>query len=143
MSSSRELFVGITPLISVFDMIESLTFYHELLGFQVVSASPEVETPEGRFSHWMWLRLGSADLMLNTLYDSGERPIEPVSTRIVAHGDTCLYIGCSEIDAAYEMLTARGLIATPPKVAPYGLKHFSAIDPDGYAIVFQEVGRND
>jgi len=63
-STSAQLFVGLTPLIGVFDMPQSLAFYRDLLGFEVVTASPEVETTEGRFSHWMWLRLGAANLML-------------------------------------------------------------------------------
>jgi catechol 2,3-dioxygenase-like lactoylglutathione lyase family enzyme len=73
--------LGLTPLIGVFDMPKSLAFYRDLIGFEVVSASPEVETREGRFSHWMWLRFGAADLMLNTQYDSNERPERPPPTR--------------------------------------------------------------
>ena len=45
--------LGLTPLLGVFDMTESLSFYRYTLGFTVVSASPEVETLEGRFSHWV------------------------------------------------------------------------------------------
>ena len=67
--------LGLTPLIGVFDMPRALAFYLDVLGFTVVSASPEVETAEGRFSHWMWLRFGGAEIMLNTLYDSNERPM--------------------------------------------------------------------
>jgi glyoxylase I family protein len=69
--------LGLTPLIGVFDMPTALAFYRDLLGFTVVSASPEVETAEGRFSHWMWLRFGQAEIMLNTQYDSNERPTRP------------------------------------------------------------------
>jgi glyoxylase I family protein len=50
--------LGLTPLIGVFDMPRAVAFYRDALGFAVVSASPEVETAEGRFSHWMWLRFG-------------------------------------------------------------------------------------
>lgn len=128
--------LGLTPLIGVFDMPRSLAFYRDLLGFSVVSASPEVETNEGRFSHWMWLRFGGADLMLNTQYDSNERPLEePGKT----HKDAVFYIHCSNVELAYEEVTGRGLKAERPKMAPYGLKLFSAEDPDGYTIVFQEV----
>ena len=38
--------LGLTPLISVFDMPRALAFYRDVLGFAVVSASPEVETAE-------------------------------------------------------------------------------------------------
>jgi glyoxylase I family protein len=139
MNSNALMFVGLTPLICIFDMPKALAFYRDVLGFEVVLASPVVKTPEGQFSHWMWLRLGAAELMLNTQYDTGERPEHPVATRLLAHGDTCFYIGCSDIDTAYERLSLRGLKADPPKVAPYGLKNFSVKDPDGYGVVFQEV----
>lgn len=128
--------LGLTPLIGVFDMPTALAFYRDILGFTVISASPEVETTEGRFSHWMWLRFGKADIMLNTLYDSNERPLEPPPK---TPKDTVFYIGCSDIDLAYQELTHRGLQSEPPKLAPYGLKLFSTQDPDGYTIVFQEV----
>ena len=129
---------GLTPLIGVFDMSKALAFYRDLLGFEVVSASPVVETAEGRFSHWMWLRLGAAELMLNTLYDSDERPAEPVPARSAGHGDLTLYIGCADVDAAYATLTGKGLKADAPTVAPYGLKLFSTTNPDGYVVVFQQ-----
>ncbi len=128
--------LGLTPLIGVFDMTTALAFYRDLLGFSVVSASPEVETAEGRFSHWMWLRFGEAEIMLNTIYDSNERPAQPPEKR---SKDAAFYIGCSDIDLAYQELMNRGLKTDPPKVAPYGLKLFSVEDPDGYTIVFQEV----
>ena len=110
--------LGLTPLIGVFDMPTSLAFYRDVLGFIVVSASPEVETAEGRFSHWMWLRFGEAEIMLNTQYDSNERPAEAPEKR---SKDTVFYIGCSDVELAYRELTDRGLKAKPPKVAPYGL----------------------
>jgi glyoxylase I family protein len=129
--------LGLTPLIGVFDMTKSLAFYRDLLGFEVVSASPEVETAEGRFSHWMWLRCGAAELMLNTQYDSNERPERPVET--TGRGYACFYIGCPDVDVAYKQLAGRGLKADPPAMAAYGLRAFSVQDPDGYTIVFQEV----
>ncbi len=138
MNSDAALFAGLTPLIAVFDMPRALAFYRDTLGFEVVAASPVIDTPEGRFSHWMWLRLGAAELMLNTQYDSGERPERPDATHLAAHGDTSLYIGCSDIDTAYQALTGRGLQADPPRLAPYGLRYFSVKDPDGYTLVFQQ-----
>jgi len=128
--------LGLTPLIGVFDMPRSLAFYRDLLGFSVVFASPEVETAEGRFSHYMWLRFGGAEIMLNTLYDSNERPLEPPEK---TPKEAAFYIGCADVDLAYKELTQRGLNADPPTMAGYGLKLFSVQDPDGYTVVFQEV----
>jgi uncharacterized glyoxalase superfamily protein PhnB len=120
-------------------MPRALAFYRDVLGFEIVAASPEVETREGRFSHWVWLRGGAAEVMLNTQYDSDERPDQADPQRDAAHRDVTLYLACADIDEAYRELTYRGLKAPPPRTAPYGLRLFSVVDPDGYEVVFQEV----
>lgn len=128
---------GQVPLLQVFDMPTSLRFYCDILGFAVVQDSGERDTPEGRFAHWTWLRNGGADIMLNTAYDEGERPPAPDPARQAAHADVCLYIGCSDVDAAYADL-ARRLPGTPaPVTAPYGLRQLTLTDPDGYLVCLQ------
>lgn len=128
---------GLVPLIQVFDMPAALAFYRDGLGFEVEMASPEVETPEGHFSHWMMLKSGHARLMLNTAYDSGERPREPDPARAAAHGDTILYIGCEDVEAVSAELDAKGIAHEAPHTTPYGMRQLSLADPDGYRIVFQ------
>jgi catechol 2,3-dioxygenase-like lactoylglutathione lyase family enzyme len=66
--------IGQTPYLEVFDMTASVAFYRGLLGYEVVFASPEVETKEGRFSHFVILRRDKVEIMLNTAYDSNGRP---------------------------------------------------------------------
>jgi glyoxylase I family protein len=128
---------GLTPLIQVYDISESVHFYCDLLGFEVVGASPVVDTPEGRFSHWMWLRHGTTEVMLNTAYDAGARPPQRDQARQAAHGDTILFIGCPDLDAMYEHLHAHDVSVDRPKTAPYGMKQLHVTDPDGYGICFQ------
>lgn len=128
---------GLAPLIQVYDMAEAIRFYCDGLGFEQVAASPVVETPEGRFSHWCWLKLGGAHLMLNTAYDAGERPPERDPARQKAHDDTALYFDCPDPDAAYAWLRARDIAVTPPRTAPYGMRQLTLRDPDGYQLCFQ------
>jgi uncharacterized glyoxalase superfamily protein PhnB len=129
---------GLVPLVQVFDMNEALEFYCGRLGFEIVDRSPEVETHEGRFSHWAWLRLGEGDVMLNTAYDSNERPEARDGARWGGHSDVALFIGCPDVDAAYAELNAAGISVNPPKVAPYGMKQLMLSDPDGYGLCFQQ-----
>jgi uncharacterized glyoxalase superfamily protein PhnB len=82
-------------------------------------------------------RSEGTELMLNTAYDYGERPSEPDAARATAHGDTCIYFGCPDVDAAYRHLIDKGLKVDPPKVAWYGMKQLYLIDPDGFGICFQ------
>lgn len=124
---------GLTPLIQVYDMPRAIRFYRDVLGFEVVAHSPQLGED---FFHWVWLRLGEAELMLNTAYED-QRPPVPDARRVAAHRDTGLFFGCPDVDAAYEHLRARGLEVKPPKVAPYGMKQLNVADPDGYALCFQ------
>ena len=123
---------GVCPLIQVFDMPTSLRFYRDTLGFELVSRSGDTDD-----CGWAWLRLGNAELMLNTAYDGGERPTEPDPTRAAAHFDTCLYFGAPDVDAVYAFLQARGIPSEPPKVSWYGMKQLYLSDPDGYHLCFQ------
>ena len=89
---------------------------------------------------WLEGQLGPEVMELNrrikAALDSNERPMQPPEKR---SKDAVFYIGCSDVELAYQELTDRGLKAEHPKVASYGLKLFSVEDPDGYTIVFQEV----
>ena len=126
---------GLTPLLLVYDMPRALYFYRDILGFEIAQASPVL--PEG-YSHWVLLRLGSAELMLNTTYEfNSERPAEPDRARASAHGDTCLYFECADVDAVYEHLQGAGLNVNVPAVAPYGMRQLYVRGPDGYNLCFQ------
>jgi glyoxylase I family protein len=126
---------GVCTLIQVFDMPTSVRFYRDVLGFEVVSTAPPRGTDE---FGWCWLKHGdSTEIMLNTAYDYGERPELPDPARVAAHGDTCLYIGCPDVDAAYRFLRDKGLDVKEPSVAHYGMKQLYVTDPDGFGICFQ------
>jgi catechol 2,3-dioxygenase-like lactoylglutathione lyase family enzyme len=125
------------PLIQVYDMNAALAFYRGALGFEIVQSSREVETREGRFSHWCWLRLGGAHLMLNTAYDEGERPPERDPAREAAHRDTGLFFDCPDPDAVAAVLEAKGIAVRGPKDASYGMRQVYVSDPDGYELCFQ------
>ncbi|MBV8895610.1 MAG: VOC family protein [Acidobacteriaceae bacterium] len=127
---------GLTPLLEVYDMPRSIRFYRDMLGFEIVSTSPPLGGPD-RF-HWVWLRLGGAEIMLNTAYEfDEERPTVEHAERIRGHGDLGLFIGCPDVDGAYRELVAKGLTLNKPHVAPYGMKQLSFRDPDGYGITLQ------
>jgi glyoxylase I family protein len=128
---------GMTPLIQVYDMNEALGFYRDRLGFDMVADSGEVDAPEGRHVHWCWLRLGTADLMLNTAYDEGERPSGRDPARQAAHDDLCFHFGVADVDSTAAWLRGRGLEVGGPKTAPYGMRQAWLRDPDGYQLCFQ------
>ena len=125
---------GLCPLLQVYDMPTSVRFYCHLLGFEIISHAPFYAP--GQF-HWCWLRRGDIELMLNTAYDEGERPPSPDPARIAAPRDTCLYLDCLDVDAAWQHLTALGLQIEPPNTAHYGMRQLFLKDPDGFGFCFQ------
>jgi catechol 2,3-dioxygenase-like lactoylglutathione lyase family enzyme len=127
-------FSGPCPLIEVFDMPTSLRFYCDVLGFKVRSSSGPV--PD---CGWAWLDSGTAELMLNTMYDDGKRPPVPDAQRKAAHRDTCLYFGCRDLEGAYGHLRTHDVAERPPEVAYYGMRQLYLRDPDGYGLCFQRV----
>lgn len=129
---------GLCPLLQVFDMPASLAFYRELLGFEIVHASPR--EPRGHPDNYGWvlLRHGHTELMLNSAYDPDDaRPPLPDPGRVAAHDDTALYIGAPDVEAVHRQLCARGLDLAPPRVASYGMKQLYLKDPDGFTVCFQ------
>jgi catechol 2,3-dioxygenase-like lactoylglutathione lyase family enzyme len=127
----------LTPYIEVFDMVASVAFYRDALGFEVLFASPEVQTLEGRFSHFVRLRRGHAEIMLNTAYDSNERPPERSEARWAGCRHIQFYIDCDDVVGLHAEVTGRGFYAAPPALTGYGRLAFSVSDPDGYRLIFQ------
>lgn len=128
---------GFAPYFEVFDMNASVAFYRDLLGFEVLYATPEVETAEGRFSHFVRLHRDGVYLMLNTAYDSNERPPDRSEARWTGCRHVHLYIDCDDVDALYGEMVGRGLRAEPPAPTGYGYRAYFAHDPDGFRITFQ------
>jgi glyoxylase I family protein len=123
---------SLVPLLQVFDMPTSIRFYRDILGFEVTQTSEP-----GDDCDWALLENNHAEVMLNTAYERDERPAAPDPARIAAHEDTGLFIGCPDLDAAYEHLRAAGLEVKPPQTQDYGMRQLYVSDPDGYNICFQ------
>lgn len=122
---------GMAPLLQVYDMQASLHFYRDILGFKVVSSSGEGDDVD-----WVLLKHGNVELMLNTLYEKPLRPSERDLSRQAIHEDITLYLGCPDIDSAYEYLAGKNVAVQPPQITGYGWKAINFKDPDGYFFCF-------
>lgn len=127
---------GVTPYIQVFHMPTAIRFYRDMLGFTVTERSKAKSEDEDDVDFVM-LKLGGATVMLNTAYDPDDVPEKPEAARWDGHQDTCLYLGCPDVEGAYRELVAKGLKINPPKVAWYGMEQLYLRDPDGFVICFQ------
>ncbi len=132
---------GVCPLLQVFDMPAALAFYRDVLGFAVVQTAPPQNAVADDEYGWVWLRHGPGDgteLMLNAAYDPDvRRPPAPDAARLAAHRDTVLFLGCSDVDAAYRHLRARGVRVAEPTTTSYGMRQLTLRDPDGFGVCLQ------
>jgi catechol 2,3-dioxygenase-like lactoylglutathione lyase family enzyme len=124
---------SLTPLLQVYDMAESVAFYRDVLGFEVVATSGQDVADAG----WVMLKLNDSVLMLNTQYDPDVPRPPRDATRAKFHDDTALYFGCEDADEVYAHLQAKGWKAKPPNDAPYGMRQVYTRDPDGFNVCFQ------
>ena len=122
---------GTAPLLQVFDMPLSLSFYRGKLGFELVqSAGPEDDIG------CVLLRWNGIELMLNTAYEKQDRPPLPDPVRIAAHSDTTIYFGCPDVDALYNHLRNNNVEIKKPEITQYGWKALHLSDPDGFGLCF-------
>ncbi|HEY4111086.1 VOC family protein [Puia sp.] len=122
---------GQAPLLKVYDMGVSIRWYCEVLGFALVATGG----PES-FLHWAMVRLNDVEIMLEPYYPEAVRPPAPDPVRVDCHGDTVIYFGCRELDAAYERVKAHGVLVEPPVITGYGFRALYLKDPDGFALAF-------
>ena len=129
---------GVVALLECFDMATSIAFYRAL-GFEVVD---HWGARKGEID-WVRLRLGGAELMLNTAYDEDERPPMPDPGRVRGHSDTELFFECADVDAVCEVLHRNGVAVSEPETTFFRTKRVCLKDPDGFQIWFQSpVARN-
>jgi glyoxylase I family protein len=126
---------GVVALLWVYDMPTSVRFYRDVLGCEIVTTSPAMGED---YFHWAMLRLGKAQFMLNTIFDSNEDRVPQLNRAQAASSrDVWLYFDCPDVDAAYSELRSRNAAVEEPVITFYGMKQASLLDPDGYKLVFQ------
>ena len=109
-----------------------MAFYRDVIGFEVA-----MQSQPGDDFGWALLQKAGASLMLNTNYETGDRPAAADPVRNAAHQDTTLYFDCPDLDEAYGYVRSKGVAVKKPVIRNYGVKQLSLVDPDGYSLCFQ------
>ena len=120
----------LVPMLNVSNIDDSLDFYQQACGFEVVSDPAAV-----RQWRWATIRSGYTELMLS---ESGQAVVE---TKISdPHVDTnwrsIFYFYPDDVLGLYAHVIAQGFKPTPLVVTTYGMREFSLIDPDGHVLSF-------
>ena len=116
--------MSVLPVLRVTDLENSIAFYGQLLGFEIVWRAPN----EGGGENCM-LRSGDVDLLITTGLHLGDTP---------AFTGT-LYFAARGVDELFEAIKESVEIAWPLAEMDYGGREFGFRDPDGYLLAVTEM----
>ena len=122
---------ALSPSIMVDNMAEALSFYEDMLGFEVALCIPDRESAD-----WAMLRNGSVSIMCQS-----RRSLEgdiPVLRGKLTGGTAAFYCQVQNIDRLYDHLLGRARILKTIEQNMYGSTEFTMQDPFGYIFTFAE-----
>jgi catechol 2,3-dioxygenase-like lactoylglutathione lyase family enzyme len=113
------MFTGAATVFTVADMDASLACYRDAFGFEVGFLWEKPPT-------YACLRRDDVDLHLVSA---------AVANRPPGTGAICIFV--RDVDALHAEFVREGApVSGPPATYPYGMREFSAADPDGNRLVF-------
>lgn len=118
---------ALAPLLNVENAEESIRFYVDALGFEIVR-----QAEFGGSVGWAALRHGSVTLMINR---SGRADSETRRGR-PSYGETVFYFYVDSAPELHRTLKDKGFAVSEVTVEDYGLAEFRLRDPDGYELAF-------
>ncbi len=122
---------GITTMLTVPNVQQTIDFYTETLGFECIETWAEEEKVV-----WANVQAGQANIMLSAWND--HEPAEPSKLTGL------LYCYTNDVDDLWHRLKDQVEVAWPLETMPYGLKEFAIKDCNGYTLSFgQEVDRSN
>lgn len=122
---------SLSPNLLVQDVNASVSFYENVLGFQLIQAVPE-QAP----FQWAMVARGSVSFMFQTAASMQEE-LPQVSQREQG-GSLSFYILTDEVEALYDKVMHHGEIISELHTTFYGHQEFAMYDPDGYILVLAQ-----
>jgi predicted enzyme related to lactoylglutathione lyase len=101
---------------------ESLSFYHDLLGFEINKHTPESEPPMAT------LQAGSLKIKL----------AQQLETMLKRGRGVNFFLGVEDVDEYHRQLKERGADVWPPADEGWGGRFITLQDPDKYRLFFVE-----
>jgi catechol 2,3-dioxygenase-like lactoylglutathione lyase family enzyme len=121
MTTGMAGFTGLDLLfLEVNNLEESLIFYREQLGLELIKAAPESEPPMAT------LRAGRVRITL----------VEQLETMLRRGRGVHFFIGVTSVNDYYEQLRGRGVEVEPPVDEGWGGRFITLQDPDKYRYFF-------
>lgn len=120
-------YLAIEPRLHVHDLGRALSFYRDVLGFEVTTLFPPAQPT------FAMLRLDRVCLQLGGI--DGKRAASSAST-------CTFWIDVADMEGLHGHLRERTKIEWGPEVFSYGRREFAIRDPDGNLLVFSEETRD-
>jgi catechol 2,3-dioxygenase-like lactoylglutathione lyase family enzyme len=113
----------IATVLFVRDLAGCLTFYRDTLGLEVQESDSESVSFKMENVYFLLLEVSAAAHLISE---------EPLELKIEGGPRGLLAAGVKDVDAAYEVLKARGVtFLRPPTNQPWGLRTAHFADPEG------------
>ena len=116
----------VIPMLLCDNVPESLAFYTEVLGFEIVSRFDDI----GK-TGWASIRNGTVQLMLASP-DQKPAPVKVDGQ----YPQMIFYFYPADVVALRESVLAKGCNASELRVTFYGMKEFDMLDPSGHVLWF-------
>jgi uncharacterized glyoxalase superfamily protein PhnB len=116
---------GLSPILKVTDMAQTIQFYTRTLGFTVENEMSD----DTRKPTWCVLEWGSATVMSYSAESLNQPPGSPGMTAV-------LYFNPGDVRALSEHPKTRAELAWPLDEMPYGTLEFAIKDCNGYILSF-------
>lgn len=123
-------FRKLTPMLNVGNIDNSLAFYRQALGFEIVS-------PLELVSEWRWATIGAGAVEL-MLSESGAKISlkQGIDPQVDVSWPAIFYFYPEDLVALRERVIDAGYTPTELEVMDYGMREFSLQDPDGHMLSF-------
>jgi len=119
MTDEGAMMVGAAAVFAVTDMGASVSYYRDVLGF-------DVTFQYGEPTYYTCLCRDEVALHLNA---------SPHTRRLPGSGTLCVFV--RDVDSLHAELVARGAKpVSAPQTYDYGMRDFDVLDPDGNQLVF-------
>lgn len=115
------------PLLYVSDILQSIYFYRDILGFKMGELFPDRECPT-----YAPIFIGENKLMLCQARDSNKQLHQD---RLGGSG-LQLFIQVENVDDQFERIKSQVSVIQSIETKPWGDREFTVSDPDGYLISF-------
>ncbi|HEY6339666.1 MAG TPA: VOC family protein [Candidatus Sulfotelmatobacter sp.] len=108
----------VVPLLWTTDLDRSVTFYHDLLGFECLNRMP----------NWALLRKDGIEWMLSL--PNAHEPFDKI------HFTGSFYFHPDDVDDAWRQLKDKAEVVYPIENFDYGMREFAIRDNNGYILQF-------